>query len=66
MSQLTVSRTKEYLILKIPLKSLDEGVISVSKKEKKAIEEGLKAIKQNNVSQTFNTQKEASTFLGDL
>lgn len=66
MNQLIITKTKDYLILKIPLKSVNKGTISVSARDKKAITEGLKAIKDKKVSRSFTDTKEATSFLRSL
>ena len=53
MEQVLVSQTKNYLVLKIPL----------GDPERAAVLEGLEAIKEGRVSETFNGAKEAIVFL---
>lgn len=66
MEQLTVTRTKNYLVLKIPLKAVKEGEFEVSPREKRAILEGLKALEEGRTSRTFKNAREAITFLRSL
>ena len=65
MSELTVTRTKEYLILKIPLRAMRRGKVSVSSKTDRAITEGLKAYAEGRTYGPFNA-KEADAFLRKL
>lgn len=66
MNQLIITKTKDYLILKIPLRSVNEGTVSVSARDRKVIIEGLKAVKDKKVSQSFTNAKEAISLLRNL
>lgn len=66
MTQLTITKTKDYLILKIPLKVMKERKISISPQEKKAVLEGLKAFEERRVSKSFRNTKEAISFLRNI
>jgi hypothetical protein len=66
MEQFLITETKNYLVLKIPLKAIKKRRISVVSDEKAAILEGLKAFKKKQVSKTFNNAGEAITFLRNL
>lgn len=66
MEQVLVSQTKDYLILKIPLRAVKKRRIFISDPEKVAILEGLTAIKKGEVSKQFDSAKEAISFLKKL
>lgn len=66
MPQLTVIKTKDYLLLKIPLKAIKEREILVSSQEEKAVMEGLKALEEGRVSKVFNNTEEALSFLRNI
>ena len=66
MNQLVVTKTKEYLILKIPLSSIKRGISSIAQKERDAIFEGLRAVKAGRVSPPFKSAKNAIAFLKTL
>lgn len=66
MTQLTVTKTKNYLILKIPLKVIKERKIFISPREKKAILEGLKTFGEGRVSKPFRNAKQAISFLRSI
>jgi len=63
MEPITITKTKDYLILKIPTKILGNRKVSG---EEQAIQEGLKALKKGKVSKSFKAAKEAITFLRSL
>lgn len=66
MTQLTITKTKDYLVLKILLKVMKERKISILPQEKKAILEGLKAFEEGRVSKSFGNAKEAISFLRNI
>lgn len=66
MAQLTVTKTKDYLVLKIPLEVIKQKKSSISSQEKKAILEGLKAFQEGRVSKSFKDAKEATSFLKNI
>ena len=66
MNQLVVTKTKEYLILKIPLSSIQREVSSIAQKEREAVFEGLRAVKAGRVSPSFKSAKSAIAFLKTL
>ena len=61
MAELSVTRTKDYLILKIPLREKKAKVL-IPVSVERAITEGLKAYARGRVAGPFNA-KEAATFL---
>ena len=63
MEPITITKTKDYLILKIPTKAFKTRKIS---SEEKAVQEGLKAFEKGKVSQSFKAVKEAVAFLRSL
>ncbi len=65
MSELTVTKTKKYLILKIPIADVQRGKVSVSSRAQRAIAEGLKAYGRGRGAGPF-TAKQAAFFLGKL
>ena len=66
MNQVTVTKTKDYLLLKIPLQAVRERRVSLSNGQRRVIAEGLKAIKEGRVSKPYKTAKEAIAFLRSL
>ena len=62
MSQVTIEKTQKYLIVKIPLKSVQSGKAEVSLRAQKvidrAIAEGLKDIKDGRIFGPFENIKE--------
>ena len=66
MEPITITKTKDYLILKIPTKALKQKRDGVSPTEKKAVQEGLRALEKGKVSKPFKTAKEAVAFLHSL
>lgn len=66
MEQVLVSQTKDYLILKIPLRAVKRRRVLIGDPERLAVLEGLKAIKEGRVSKTFDGAKEAIAFLKKL
>ncbi len=66
MNQVTVTKTKDYLVLKIPLQAVRERKIFLSDNQRHAIAEGLRAIKEGRVSKPYKNAKEAIAFLRSL
>ena len=66
MEPITITKTKDYLILKIPTKALKYGRKDTSSNEKKIIQEGLNALEKGRVSKPFKTAREAIVFLRSL
>jgi len=79
MEQVLVSKTKDYLILKIPLNSVKKRRVLiddparaavleclVGKKERVAIARGLEDFERGRHSKVFNNAKEAIGFLRSL
>ncbi|TSC55918.1 MAG: hypothetical protein Greene071421_579 [Parcubacteria group bacterium Greene0714_21] len=66
MNQLVVTKTREYLILKIPLSSIKSGASSIAQEEREAVFEGLRAVKAGRVSPSFQSAKSAIAFLRTL
>ena len=63
----TKTETKDFVILKIPRilwQAQKEDIVSLE--EKKAIEEGMKAMKEGRISKGFTTTKSAIAFLRSL
>ncbi len=62
MSQVLVEKTKNYLVVKIPLKTMEEGQAELSPRAQKvvdeAIDEGLLDIKAGKVFGPFKSVKE--------
>ena len=65
MQDVIVSQTREYLVLKIPLRSIKKRSVSIDP-ERVAVEEGIRAVEESRVSMPFNNAKEATTFLRKL
>ena len=65
MEPITITKTKDYLIFKIPTKTLKYNRKSVSSTEK-IIKEGLNALEKGRVSKSFKTSREAIAFLRSL
>ncbi len=63
MESIIISKTKDYLILRIPTKALKTRKMSG---EELAVQEGLKALEKGKVSKSFKTAKEAVAFLRSL
>ena len=63
MEQVLVSQTKNYLVLKIPLQAVKKREVLIGDLERAAVLEGLEAIKEGRISETFNGTKEAVAFL---
>ncbi len=61
-----MSQTKNYLVLKIPLRSVKEGRVLIDDPERAAVLEGIKAIKEGRISEALNGAKEAISFLKGL
>ena len=63
MTQITLEKTNNFLILKIPLKSIDDGRVDISKKDMNiidnAISEGLADIEAGRVFGPFASVEEA-------
>ena len=67
MTTATITRTKDHLVIKIPLGSLvGERKLVIASEDQKAVEEGLRAIAEGRVSKKFRTAKEALSFLRKL
>ena len=67
MPQLTVTKTKDYVVLKIPRAMWrEQDADTVSLEEKKGIEEGMKAMKEGRMSKSFTSAKSAIAFLRSL
>ena len=66
MTQLTIEKTKDYLVLKIPLGAIKEKKSLIPSQEEKAVLEGLKALEEGRVSKSFKTTKEAISFLRNI
>ena len=66
MNHVTVTKTREYLVLKIPLRAVREKRFSISIRDRQAIAEGLRAIKEGRVSKSYKTAKEAIAYLRSL
>ncbi|MBI2049118.1 MAG: hypothetical protein HYT29_01645 [Parcubacteria group bacterium] len=62
MPELTVTKTKDYLILKIPLRAAQRGKFALSPKTERIIAEGLKAYSQGRFAGPFDA-KEAIAYL---
>ena len=65
MIQLTVSKTKDYLILKIPLRAVRRGKVFVSPRVERMIAEGLMAYVHGRGAGPFHA-KQATAFLRTL
>jgi hypothetical protein len=64
MEQVLVSKTKNYLILKIPLLAVKKKRrILIDDPARVAVLEGLKAVEKGRVSKTFSNAKDAVAFL---
>ena len=66
MTTATITRTKEYLVIKIPLRNVVKRSFSVSLKDQALIHEGLRAVEEGRVSKRFKTTREAASFLRKL
>lgn len=67
MTTATITRTKDYLVIKIPLGRLAaERKIDIVSEDQKASEEGLRAIADGRVSKKFRTARGAISFLRKL
>ncbi|MDP2951335.1 MAG: hypothetical protein Q8N55_03040 [bacterium] len=66
MEQILISQTKNYLILKIPLQSKSKSHVLIEDREKKAVLEGLKAVRNGEVSSQFDNVQGAVSFLRKL
>ncbi|KAF0236693.1 MAG: hypothetical protein FD167_4515 [bacterium] len=68
MEQVTLEKTKEYLIVKIPLKSVKTGRTEISSSDRRVIDrviaEGLHDIKSGHVFGPFKNVKEFKVALG--
>lgn len=67
MPEVTVEKTKNYLIVKIPLKATEEGRAEFSPRAQKivdsAIQEGMEDIEAGRVSGPFRNMKEFKSSL---
>lgn len=66
MQQLSITRTKDYVILKIPVKPQGRGVFRIAQKEEELIQEGLEAMVRGQVSKKFKNVREATHYLRNL
>ena len=67
MTTATISRTNEYLVIKIPLRQLKrDGETTFSSEDEKAVKEGLRAIAEGRVSKPLKTKREILSFLENL
>ncbi|MDO8676186.1 MAG: hypothetical protein Q7K16_00805 [Candidatus Azambacteria bacterium] len=66
MEHIIITKTKEYLILKIPTKSLRQTPKTPTSIEERVIQEGLKALEKGEVTKSFKEAKEAISFLRSL
>ncbi len=64
MQSVTITKTKQFLIFKIPLTALQKQ--QSSSREEKAIREGLQAVAEGRISKSFHTAKSALTFLRSI
>ena len=60
MTKLTVSKTKDYLILKIPLRAVRRGKVFVSPRVERMITEGLAAYAHGRGAGPFHAKQEAA------
>lgn len=67
MSQVTLEKTREYLVIKIPLKAVENRRINISSRSQKiideAINEGLADIKAGRIFGPFRNVKEFKSAL---
>ena len=61
-----MSQTKNYLVLKIPLRAVKKERVFIADSEREAVLEGLKAVEEGKVSKPFNNTKGAIAFLRTL
>ncbi|HCE86328.1 MAG TPA: hypothetical protein DEP08_00800 [Candidatus Jacksonbacteria bacterium] len=67
MTTATIDRTKNYLIIKIPLRGLKRReVVTFDPKDEELVNEGLKAIAEGRVSKSFRNVREAILHLKKL
>ena len=66
MEQVLVSKTKDYLILKIPLLAVKKRRALIDDSARAAVLEGLEAIKKGRISKAFSSAKDAVAFLNKL
>lgn len=66
MEQVLVSQTKNYLILKIPLRAVGKKRVFIADLERAAVLEGLRDVKEGRVTKPFSNAKEAIKFLRAL
>lgn len=64
MTTATITRTQDYLVIKIPLKTLaKEREIPIAVEDEEAIKEGLRDIAEGRVTPAFRNVKEFKLFL---
>ena len=67
MTTATITKTKNYLVIKIPIKRLETvRKIRMGSEEKKAVAEGLRAIATGRVSRPLKSEREVISFLRKL
>lgn len=67
MEQVTITKTKNYIILKIPTGTLrQEQSKKATSAEVRAVKEGLKALREGRTSKPLKNAKEAAAFLRSL
>ena len=63
----TITKTKDYLVIKIPLRDIQKSKeIGLAITEEDAVKEGLRAVAEGRVSKEFKTVREAISFLDNL
>jgi len=67
MTTATITKTKNYLVIKIPISKLaTDHKIHMATDDQKAIAEGLRAIAEGRVSRPLKTAREVTSFLRKL
>lgn len=64
MGSVTITKTKEFLIFKIPLAALQKR--QTFSREEKAVREGLRAVARGRISKSFHTAESAAAFLRNI
>lgn len=64
MQSVTITKTKEFLIFKIPLAALQKR--RTFSREEKAVREGLRAVVEGRISKPFHTAESAVAFLQSI
>ena len=66
MEQVTITKTKNYIILKIPTETLHRESKKPASDEEFAVKEGLRALRYGRISRPLKNAKEAVALLRSL